>query len=92
MNPRHLTDHARLPADAGAHQQGDTVLLQLHDLDHVGAERLADQPAGLVQNLVQVVGPESKFSEPRNGIPLQEGRTLAVRSYSGHSYSLKNAT
>lgn len=69
MSPRHLTDHARLPAGAGAHQQGDTVLLQLHDLDHVGAERLADQPAGLVQNLVQVVGPSDlRASSPNRAM------------------------
>ena len=58
-------DHARLPADPGADEQGPAVRLALHDLGEVGAERLADEAAGLVQDLVEVVGAEGELAELR---------------------------
>ena len=52
-----------LPADACAHQQGLPVRLNFHDLGQVSAQRLADQPARLVEDVVQVVGPEGQLAE-----------------------------
>jgi len=64
-----LADHARLPTNARADQQGLAVLLQLHDLGEVGAEGFSDEAASFGQDLVQVVGPEGEFSEPgQNGL------------------------
>ena len=40
------------------------VLLQLHDLGQLGAERVPYEAAGLGQDLVQVVGFEGEFAEP----------------------------
>ena len=58
-------DHAGLPADAGADEQGPAVGLALHDLGEVGAERPADEAAGLVQDRVEVVGAEGELAELR---------------------------
>ena len=58
-------DHAGLPADAGADEQGPAVGLALHDLGEVGAERPADEAAGLVEDRVEVVGAEGELAELR---------------------------
>src|SRR3954470_16761903 len=60
-------DDARLPAHAGAHQEGLAVVLQLHDLGEVGAERLAHKAAGFGQDLVQVIRSEDEFTKPGQG-------------------------
>ena len=58
-------DHAGFPTDAGADEQGPAVRLALHDLGEVGVERPADEAAGLVQDLVEVVGAEGELAELR---------------------------
>jgi hypothetical protein len=55
----HFTHHARLPADAGPHKQGDTIVLKFHNLRQVGSESFTYQPASLGQNFSQIIGPQS---------------------------------
>ena len=82
---RELADHARLPADAGADEQGAAVGLALHDLGEVGAERAADEAAGLVQDRVEVVGAEGELAELREHGLLGQQLLVAGSSPARHA-------
>jgi hypothetical protein len=72
-----LPDDAGLPADAGAHEEGAAVLLDLHDLGHAGAEGLGNEAAGLGEDLVHVLGLKRQLAEPgERGLLPQQGLML----------------
>ena len=54
-----------MPSDAGADEQALPVRLALHNLGKVGPERPADQAAGLVQYVVEIIRPEGELAELR---------------------------
>ena len=74
-----MVQHARWPAHAGAHEKGNSVVLQLHDLSHVGLQRLGDETACFAQYFVKVVGAKRKFAEFRQNRLLVEENGFAVR-------------
>jgi hypothetical protein len=59
---REPADDAGLPTDPGTDEQGPAVGLAFHDLGEVGAERPADEAAGLVQDRVEVLGAEGELA------------------------------
>jgi hypothetical protein len=61
----HVADNALRPADAGTDQQRYAVGLEFHDLGEAGVAGLADQEAGLMENVVEIVGAEGELAEFR---------------------------
>ena len=79
-----VANHTRPPADAGAHQQAVPVGARFQHLGEFGAQCLADQPAGLVQDVVQVLGFQGELPEAGQHVLLAEQRVLADRGEIGH--------
>ena len=79
-----LADHAGLPADAGADQQRAAIRLQLQHLGQAGTEPLGDQPAGIVQDLLQVVGMQRQLPEAGERGLLGQQSVPAALGWIGH--------
>ena len=68
----HATDHTRLPANAGANPQRDTVIVQFHHLGEVSPERFAHQSACFVEQIIEILGLKCSLSERRKDVLLPE--------------------
>jgi hypothetical protein len=61
------------PADASPHDHGLSTILQLNHLGQIRSERLARKATGFGQDLVEIIGFEGEFAEPRkDGLLLEQ--------------------
>ena len=58
-----VADHAWVPVYAGADQHGIAVREQLEHLDEFNAHRLGNQLGSLLEEGIQIMGPEGMAAE-----------------------------